>query len=277
MTKYPIYIPTKGRFESRKTIKSLDKMNVEYSVVIEKHELDLYLSILDPGRIIVLPWSKKGEYSQLVNARNWIKKHSISKGFKRHWQIDDNIDGFERLNHNERGRVYCDGIFRASEDFVDRYENVAIAGFEYRQFGGGARRKKPPFRLNHRVYSTSLVNNNMPLDWRGVYNDDTDLCLRALKAGWVTVTFNCFLQNKAETMSINGGNTPIYTTGDLREEFVDSLVRQHPDVVDKVWRYDRWHHQVNYKPFALNKLKFKDGINDKSPVNNYGMKLIETK
>ena len=42
-------------------------------------------------------------------------------------------------------------------------------------------------------------------------------------------------------MSVKG-NKPIYTTGDLREKFVDSLIEQHPDVTDKVWRYNRWHH-----------------------------------
>lgn len=274
MTRYPIYIPTKGRFDSRKTIKSLDEMKIKYYVVIEQHEYDLYKSIIPKKQILVLPFNKPNDFSQLVNARNWIKQHSITLGFKRHWQIDDNISGFERLNRNIRARVYSDAMFRATEDFVDRYENVGIAGFEYRQFCGGARRKKPPFRLNHRVYSTSLINNEMPLDWRGIYNDDTDLCLRALKSGWVTITFNCFLQNKSATMTVSGGNTPIYTTGDLRESFVDSLINQHPDVVKKVWRYGRWHHDVDYSGFK-NKLIKKKGIHIHDGVNNYGMKLVK--
>jgi len=208
MTRYPIYIPTKGRFDSRLTMSALDQMGVAYRIVIEDHELEQYKQVLPDDRILVLPWSKPSDNSQLVMARNWIKAHSISEGHKRHWQIDDNINGFERLNRNKRGRVLCDAIFRASEDFVDRYERVAIAGFEYRQFSGGARREKPPFRFNHRVYSTSLVNNEFPLEWRGIYNDDTDLCIRALKGKWATVTFNCFLQNKMHTMSVKGGNTP---------------------------------------------------------------------
>lgn len=275
MNRYPIYIPTKNRFDSRLTIKSLDKMGVDYYIVIESQEYKLYSSILPKDKILVLPWSKPNQSAQLVRARNWIKQHSISNGFERHWQIDDNINGFERLNKNKRGRVYCGGIFRAAEDFVDRYKNIAVAGFEYRQFSGGARRKKPPFKINYRVYSTSLVNNKLPLNWRGIYNDDTDLCLRALKLRWVTIIFNCFLQNKAGTMSVKGGNTPIYTTGDLREEFVDSLVSQHPDVVKKVWRYQRWHHEVNYDLFRKNKLIFKDDYVKKEGVNNYGMVLKE--
>jgi len=278
MTRYPIYIPTKGRFDSRYTIKALDHMQTFYYVVIEDHEYDLYSKILTDDRILILPWSKPLEFSQLVQTRNWIKKHSIDNGYTRHWQIDDNINGFERLNRNKRHKVNCDSIFRASEDFVDRFNNVAIAGFEYRQFSGGARRRKPPFKLNHRVYSVSLVNNALEYNWRGIYNDDTDLCLRSLKAGWATITFNCFLQNKMHTMSVNGGNTPIYTTGDSREKFVDSLVEQHPDVTSKVWRYGRWHHDVDYRRFKFNnpklKEKFKLRLGEKT-INNYGMEEDE--
>jgi len=278
MTRYPIYIPTKGRFDSRYTIKALDHMQTFYYVVIEDHEYDLYSKILTDDRILILPWSKPLEFSQLVQTRNWIKKHSIDNGYTRHWQIDDNINGFERLNRNKRHKVNCDSIFRASEDFVDRFNNVAIAGFEYRQFSGGARRRKPPFKLNHRVYSVSLVNNALEYNWRGIYNDDTDLCLRSLKAGWATITFNCFLQNKMHTMSVNGGNTPIYTTGDSREKFVDSLVEQHPDVTSKVWRYGRWHHDVDYRRFKFNnpklKEKFKLRLGEKT-INNYGMEEEE--
>ena len=274
MTLYPIYIPTKGRFGTRHTIRALDAMGVFYRVVIEDHEYDLYSQILPDDRILILPWSKPTESGQLVITRNWIKKHSIKEGHEKHWQIDDNINGFERINRNKRAKVLCDGIFRASEDFVDRFERIAVAGFEYRQFSGGARRKKNPFKLNYRVYSTSLINNKFPLEWRGIYNDDTDLCIRALKSGWATLTFNCFLQNKAHTMSVKGGNTPIYTTGDLRETFVDSLVRQHPDVAWKVWRYNRWHHEVDFSKFKHNDPRLKPELKNRlgsGNINNYGM------
>lgn len=42
-----------------------------------------------------------------------------------------------------------------------------------------------------------------------------------------------------------------------------------------VWRFNRWHHHVNYKPFKGNVLKKKDGIIVPNVVNNYGMKLVE--
>lgn len=273
--KYPIYIPTKGRFESRKTIKALIEMNADFRIVIEPQEYDLYKTILSDSQILMLPYSKPNESTQLVQTRNWIKQHSINEGHKRHWQFDDNIKAFYRLNNNKRNKVLSPVIFRCVEDFVDRYKNVAMAGLNYMNYAIPDGR--PPYFLNTRVYSMSLVNNELPYEWRGIYNDDTDICLRMLKDGYCTINFNAFSGDKDATMVTSGGNTPIYTTGDLRSEFVDSLVRQHPDVVKKVWRYGRWHHEVNYKKFQWNKLIKIDGLQLNKKVNNYNMELINIK
>lgn len=275
--KYPLYIISKGRWDSRLTSKSLEAMNIPYRIVVEPSEYDNYASVIDKSKILKLPddFSKLGQGS--IPVRNWVWEHSIKEGYERHWLLDDNINGFERLNRNERGRVKSGSIFKASEDFVDRYENVAFAGFEYRQFGGGARREKAPFKLNYRVYSTTLIKNDLPYRWRGKYNEDTDICLRALKDGWVTVTFNCFLQNKIATQQMKGGNAEIYKQTDHRKEFAESLKDQHPDVVKVVWRYGRWHHDVNYEPFSKNELIRKKNIMIPEGINNYGMKLFEIK
>ena len=33
----------------------------------------------------------------------------------------------------------------------------------------------------------------------------------------------------------------------------------HPDVSEVKWKYNRWHHEVNYKKFKENKAIFADG------------------
>ena len=55
MNKYPIYIPTKGRFESRKTVNSLIEMGVNFRVVIEPQEEKQYSTILKESQILILP------------------------------------------------------------------------------------------------------------------------------------------------------------------------------------------------------------------------------
>jgi len=51
----------------------------------------------------------------------------------------------------------------------------------------------------------------------------------------------------------------------------------HPDVARLVWRYGRWHHHVDYTPFKVNKLKFRDGFEPSADAepNEYGMKYVE--
>jgi len=54
---------------------------------------------------------------------------------------------------------------------------------------------------------------------------------------------------------MKGGNTDtIYAETNNRKEFAESLQQQHPDVVKVVWRFNRWHHEVNYNKFKNNQL-----------------------
>jgi hypothetical protein len=77
----------------------------------------------------------------------------------------------------------------------------------------------------------TLVNNEFDYWWRDTYNEDTDICLRALKDGNCTILFNAFLCCKATTMTIAGGNTPMYEEkSEGRLKFAESLVQQHSDL-----------------------------------------------
>ncbi|KKL09712.1 hypothetical protein LCGC14_2563120 [marine sediment metagenome] len=246
-------------------------MNMPYHIVIEPQEYLKYASVIDSKKILRLPFMNLGQGS--IPARNWVWEHSLSIGAERHWILDDNIAGFVRLNRNTKISVDSGTIFKCAEDFTDRYENVALSGFNYRYFAS-QRQKQPPFRLNTRIYSIILVNNKLKHRWRGRYNEDTDLSLRVLKDGWCTILFQAFLANKIATMTMSGGNTDeVYVDGDERLKFAQSLQKQHPDVTTIVRRYNRWHHHVNYEMFKYNKLIKRQGITIQQGVNDYGMIL----
>jgi hypothetical protein len=202
--RYPIYIISKGRADSRLTSKALEKMGAPYRIVIEPQEFDQYAAVIDPNKILVLPFSNLGQGS--IPARNWVWEHSLNEGHQRHWILDDNIRDFYRLNKNLRIRCYSPNIFRAAEDFIDRYSNIGIAGFQYKMFAL-SKTKWKPFYLNRRIYSCILLNNLLPFRWRGRYNEDTDLSIRILKAGYCSVLFYAFLADKIATMTMKGGNT----------------------------------------------------------------------
>jgi len=166
---------------------------------------------------------------------------------------------------------------------------------------------------NTRIYSTLLISNDCKHRWRLRYNEDTDICLRVLKDGDCTIQFNAFLQGKAATQTVKGGNTSEFyhvegnldknkwrdgqlnATGTINKS--QMLVDAHPDVAKVVWRYDRWHHQVDYRVFQNdeqdmnpkqieirrnlglgpndNRLRLKPEIalEELPRVNNYGMVL----
>lgn len=270
--KYPVYIISKGRWERRQTAKALEVMKVPYHIVIEPQEYENYAAVIDKSKILVLPFSNLGQGS--IPARNWVWEHAISIGAERHWILDDNMDSFYRVNRNMKLIVKTGVIFKAAEDFVDRYANIAIAGFQYNSFVFKDA-IVPPYRLNTRIYSCILIKNDIPYRWRGRYNEDTDLSIRALKDGWVTMLFNAFVVNKETTMRAKGGNTDELYKDDGRKKMAESLAEQHPDVAEVTFKFGRWHHQVNYKPFKNNKLIKKDNIIISKGVNNYGMVIKE--
>lgn len=270
--RYPIYIISKGRWESRLTVKALDKIGIPYHIVIEPQEYPQYSKVIAPQRILTLPFSNLGLGS--IPARNYVWDHANRLGVSRHWILDDNIDGFIRQNHNLRYSVLSSACFRAAEDFVDRYQNIGLAGFNYRFLGGGTWSDTiPPFLLNTRIYSCILIQNSLSCRWRGRYNEDTDLSLRVLKSGLCTVLFNAFKINKIATMTMSGGNTDELYRDDGRLRMAQSLKEQHPDVVTIIRKWGRWQHQVDYQPFKKNRLSLRPGITIPDGINNYGMVL----
>ncbi len=272
--RYPIYIISKGRWKSRMTAKALDDIGVPYHIVVEPQEYRNYAYYGDPEKIIQLPKENYGGGCS-IPARNFVWRHSKKRGALRHWILDDNIEGFYRLNDNLKVPVGDGTIFRAAEEFADRYENVAIAGFNYFMFAPRKSGDIQPFTLNTRIYSCILIQNDIPYEWRGRYNEDTDLSLRALKDGWATVLFNIFLACKQTTMSQTGGNTESLYIGipDGRLKMAQSLKEQHPEHVKITQKWDRWQHHVDYTPFKRTKLKPKPDLKLEKRDHNLGMVL----
>ena len=279
---YPIYIVSKGRWKNGLTCKALDNMKVSYKIVVEEQEYGKYSEYIDKNKILILPkkylhnydvfWKDKDVRKGPGAARNFCWDDSIKNGFKRHWVMDDNIDAFHRLNRNIKAEVDSGTIFKIMEDFVNRYKNVFIAGPNYYCFVKSTDRV-PPFVKNTRIYSCLLIQNNIPYRWRGRYNEDTDLSLRVLKDGHCTIQFNAFLQGKVTTQRMSGGNSEVFYNKDGTKLKSQMLVDMHPDVAKLVWKFNRWHHHVNYKPFKRNQLIKKEGIVIPKGINNYGMEL----
>lgn len=285
--KHPLYIVSKGRWESRMTSKALEGMGVPYHIVVEAQEFDQYAAVIDPAKILVLDPAYQRDYDPFDDlgdskskgpgpARNFVWDHAIARGATWHWVMDDNIWRFSRLNRNTIIRLDDGAGFRAMEDFCERYENVAMAGPCYEMFRP-KRLHWPPFTLNTRIYSCNLIRNDAPFRWRGRYNEDTDLSLRMLKAGFCTIQFNAFLQWKKWTQQLKGGNTDAFYAREGTLAKSRMQVAMHPDVSRLVWRYGRWHHHVDYRPFRRNTLRRRADITVPDRPDEYGLTLAQVR
>lgn len=269
--KYPIYVISKGRADCCLTAKFLLKDKVPFRLVIEPQEKSEYAKHFDESLLEILPFSNLGLGS--IPARNWCWEHSISVGAERHWILDDNIRGVFR--RYKARRYYCESgvAFRVLEDFVDRYDNVAIAGLNYSMFCPDGQKLKP-FFLNAHVYSCILIRNSNNFRWRGRYNEDTDLCLQALASGDCTILFNVFTCLKLRTLTMKGGNMESLYQGDGRLRMARSLERIWPYVVSVDRRYGRPQHVIrgHWTKFD-NALRLKPGVVISTEPNEYGLRL----
>lgn len=274
---HPIYIPTKGRADYPLTIRALSHYRVPFNVVCEAPEQAAYQRAVKHhggyGTVLVLDPAYQRDYDACTElqpgqspgsgpARNFGWEHAKAAGADRYWCMDDNITGFYHYDQNRKMPAGDALPIRLMEEVTDRYCNVAMSGPTYYMFV--VRKKQwPAFVPNHRIYSCNLIDTSLPFRWRGRYNEDTILSLDLLKAGYCTILFNRWLQYKLPTGQIPGGNqTELYASGTLDKSRM--LVDQHPDVARLTFKWGRWHHHVDYRPFANQRLLLRD---DAKPVN----------
>ena len=285
--KFPIYIPSKSRADSRLTSKALEEMGIPYYIIVEQEQYDDYAQVIDKKKILILDKKYQDNYDTCDDigntkskgpgaARNFAWEHSIKNGHKWHWVMDDNIKSFKRYNKNLRIKCTDATPFIVMEDFVLRYKNIAMAGPHYTMFvTDKAAHSYPPFSVNCRIYSCNLIRNDVPFRWRGRYNEDTDLSLRLLKAGYCTIQFYAFLQEKITTQVVKGGNTEAFYDKEGTLPKSKMLVQMHPDVTKLKWRYGRWPHIVDYSRFKYTNRLIKKDIPIKKGINNYGLQLVK--
>jgi hypothetical protein len=208
-------------------------------------------------------------------ARNFSWEHSMGLGFKYHWVLDDNLNIMYRYWRGRRIQSLTGAMLRSCEIFTERYSNLAISGPTYAAFMPDGQ-YKAPYTMNTRVYSSLLIRNDIPYRWRGRYNEDTDICLRALKDGWCTVLFNAFMTDKATTQRLRGGNTDefYHTMGTWHKSKM--LYDMHPDITRLVVKYGRDHHYVDYSGFKQ-ELKLSENCRVSGGINNHGMRVVKIK
>jgi len=279
-TLFPIYIPSYKRYETLYTVKALENLGISnYKVIIRpteneeknyiEHMTKLGINNIEDKLLVMREEDiqeeiKNGNNNSII-PRKIAWNDAIKLGYSSHWCIDDNIKGFSRrIKGNKIKFTKTAYPLRFVEEMMKRYPNVMQGALQYEHLCPAAGNRSLVI-LNSRSYScilnrhfTEKQNKEIGGNWRGSYNEDTDLSLRILKAGYPTMTFQNILCNKQATSSVKGGNNVIAYTKDGFLKKAEELYNNHKDVCKIIKKYNRIHHQVDYSSFK--KIRLEENI-----------------
>jgi len=249
LNKYPIYIISKGRFNTTLTADNFESNGIDYYIAVEPQEYIQYCNKLGKKRVLKLPFSNLGLGS--YPARNFCWEHAKNNGFKKYWCFDDNIRGFAKWINGKKTQLKNSIDAIKFVEFYSDKNNNDISGFEYRYFV--AKPPKTPFKNNCHVYSAMLIKTNLPYKWRLKYNEDIDLCLQVLHNGGSTSSCIYYMTNKTSTtVKMKGGNQTELYKGNAPEKNLlkaKMLEAVWPQYAKTVIRFNRHHHLIDWKVF----------------------------
>jgi len=205
--RYPIFIPSKGRFENNLTAKMFLNADIPFRLIVEKKDEYEYRKRYGDESVISLPSS---DYGGVWVARNYCKQIATQLGSRYHWQIDDDIKSLMKVENRIVLTRDAGQILSEIENFVDKYSNLAITGLASSVFG---RLATTEFTINKFAYTCALFNTGLPYYWRCDIEDDLDYNLQCLTNGWCTVQFQRYLFEWSTTGVRPGGYTEIYAEG----------------------------------------------------------------
>lgn len=227
INQYTIYVPTKGRAGISNTVTTLNKDNINYVLVVEPQEYDLYSKVYPEQRILRLDANDKG----LWYSRNYIKEYSRSIGEKKHWQMDDDLEKFfiRKLNGTTNTPTTPSMCISIVEKCTDMFSNVAISGMDGPAY---AFSKKYGVQLNRDVGGCVLVNNAVDAKWEYRAAEDVHYTLTVLEAGYCTLRFFHVTVESSPSMKNPGGCTTVdYSSSDLLKKHYDVFASRWPNKI----------------------------------------------
>ena len=238
-TAYPIYIPSKGRADSQKTVKLLLANDItDFYVVVEHNEREAYKSTVSKRNLLVLPGSDYGTSSV---ARNVCIEHSKKRGYAKHWQFDDDITYV--MEHSLGVQVSTDllKILLYIEKVSDSSPTNAVTGIRTIDF---LRRPAPQFTRNTSLTSLYLLKNLPSIRFRGTMYVDIDYQLQCLRKGYTTLRCNDFAFRFITPLIQKGGYYSTYADDKKRMESIKYFLANNPDVNPTVERTPKGYLQL---------------------------------
>jgi len=187
--RYWIYIPSKLRADNCITADLLIDNWIDFKIVVEPQEYDLYLEKYWEDKLLSL--DKNDMW--LPYSRNWIKDYSKSLWEEYHWQFDDDIIDIKKREWTKNNKIHSLIPMIEIEDFVDKYTNIAVAWLRDITYAWS---QKDLLSYNKLVTSTFIVNNSVDNKWEDNVIWMNDYCLQVLFKWYCTILFNRLIHHK---------------------------------------------------------------------------------
>jgi hypothetical protein len=221
--RYPIYIPSKGRAASQKTVRLLESCGIlNFYVIVENDEYDEYKKWIPKNNLLKLPLS---DYGTSTVARNFAIVHSTELGFSKHWQLDDDINKVVRHEKGKTIHIDLVTIMTDIENLSAPLESVYVSGIP--TLGSFLSQQKNKYNINTSLTSFYLIRNS-PFRFRGTMLVDMDYQLQVLQAGYSTIKFNDYAFNFITPMKQPGGYCDIYANEKKRIDAIQKFLQYHP-------------------------------------------------
>jgi hypothetical protein len=216
VNKYTIYIPSKGRATTIKTTNTLKGLN--YILVVEPQDYDAYCKVHSPNHLLQMDENDQG----LAYVRNFIKQYSRSIGELRHWQIDDDIEGFKvrKQNTDKNEKVTAITCLSIVEHCTDMFTNVAISGINSDVF---AFSRRHAVQKNKLTCQCVLVDNTIDGEWAFGGIEDWHYTLTVLKNGHCTLAFDHLMTNSPAPGKYPGGCTDIHYSENVLKPMLEEF------------------------------------------------------
>ena len=206
--KTPIYVPSRGRCKTSKTIAAATDQAVKLHIVVEPQEYENYRLEWFDHEVICLPADNQG----ITYVRNFIKEHAEKNSLQQYWQLDDDVQQLYARSGTKMNKAGFEVLTEAEKQFLAG--GYALGGLEYQQFAWSATK---PVVENSFCDVCVWVDNTRTygLRYRAYVEgkEDRDFAMQVIKKGHATARTTLY----GFAAPANGSNA-----GGLKEIFYDA-------------------------------------------------------
>jgi len=227
-----IYVPSKGRAGTSKTIENLIKEGIHFYLVVEPQDLQKYKQTYSNREPIylVLPENNRG----IGFVRQFILNHARSGTSEWYWMLDDDISSMSQQVGTKNVKTTFEFVLREAAQLFQSCPDLGQGALEYQQFSWSAK-KNLVFNSYCDVAVFINVKRTYHINYRPMVDlkEDRDFTLQILASGLCTARASRFGFAAPKNGSNEGGLKDVYAQSGREIQAVERMCELWPGIVEK--------------------------------------------